>query len=522
MSLRLFIAALALGHSAATLAQPAPDVSADAIRADITFLSDDLLEGRDAGSRGYDIAARYVAARFASLGLTQAVPDSWFQPVTLAVADLDPASPAALIIGGKRFDNGGDVIITASGRELKQGIEAQAVFVGYGLQSTRQKIDDYAGLDLKGKFAVALAGAPVGMPSEIGAHLASEKIMAAQRAGAIGLITIPGTAQLVRRPWERMKDVSAGPVVSWVDAQGQPYVRAPAIRGAATAHAAAAQALLAGSGRTLAALRKEADRRNARPRGFALKPLVRIERTSTLSTATSSNVLAVLPGSDPTLAGEYVLLMAHLDHEGIKQSAKGPDKIYNGAMDNASGVATMLAVAKALSQGGTAPRRPILFAAVTAEEDGLIGAHYLARHPTLPAGARVVSVVNLDMPILTYDFSDVVAFGAEHSTLGPIVERAARASGLSCRPIRCRPKGCSPVPTIIASAGGDTLGLPDDRVRRAGQGRFPAVPQDPLSSAFGPDRPAVQLECGGQVRAGQLPDRAGNRRRGGNTALVCR
>ncbi|APL95917.1 M20/M25/M40 family metallo-hydrolase [Sphingobium indicum] len=426
--------ALVLATPGLALAEPSPAITGEAIRADIGFLADDLLEGRDAGTRGYDIAARYVAARFETLGLRQAVQDSWYQPVTLAVAQLDKDSSPAMTIGGRRFANGDDVAIAAFGREPKQSIEAQAVFVGYGLKSDREKINDYAGLDLKGKFAVALSGSPVGMPSEIGAHLAAEKSLAAQQAGAIGLITIPTTSYLNRTPWEKVRDRAQHPAVSWLDKEGQPYIRTPAIRGTGTVNGAAADALFAGSGKTVAAIRAQAEKEGARPRGFALKPAVRIDRASSVATAPSRNVLAVLPGSDPALSDEYVLLMAHLDHLGVRESAKGPDKVYNGAMDNASGVATMLAVAKAFIESGERPKRSILFAAVTAEEDGLLGSQYLARNPVLPAGGKLVGVVNLDMPILTYDFQDVIAFGADHSTLGPIVEKAAKAEGVSLSP----------------------------------------------------------------------------------------
>lgn len=423
---------LAIATPNIALAEAAPAITGEAIRADIGFLADDLLEGRDAGTRGYDIAARYVAARFETLGLSQAVPGSWYQPVTLAVARLDKGTTPSLTIGDKRFTD--DVAIGAFGRELKQSLSGQAVFVGYGLKSPREKIDDYAGLDLHGKFAVALAGSPVGMPSEVGAHLAAEKSLAAQEAGAIGLITIPSDAFLARTPWEKLRDRMQDPAVSWLDREGKPFVRTPGIRGTAYADAAAAEALLAGSGKSLAAIRAQAAKKGARPKGFALKPTVQLDRASTVATAPSRNVLAVLPGSDPALAQEYVLLMAHLDHLGVKDSAKGPDKIYNGAMDNASGVATMLAVAKAFAESGARPRRSILFAAVTAEEDGLLGSQFLAKNPVLPAGARLVGVVNLDMPILTYDFQDVVAFGAEHSTLGPIVAKAAKAEGIALSP----------------------------------------------------------------------------------------
>lgn len=430
------VALLALALSGMAAAQPpkTPVFSPEEIRADVGFLADDLLEGRDAGTRGYDIAARYVAARFAALGLTQAVKGDWLQPVTLAVADLDKNAPAAFIIGGRRFTNEGDVMIGAIGREPRQTLEAQAVFVGYGLQSAREKIDDYAGLDLRGKIAVALSGAPGGMPSEVAAHLAAEKAVAAQQAGAIGLISIPSPSLLARRPWERLKQAAGGPTVSWIDTDGKPYVRTPGIRIGGYVHGPAAEALLAGSGRTLARIYAQASKKGGRPRGFALKPLVKIERTSIVTTAQSSNVIAILPGSDPALAHEYVLLMAHLDHLGVKPDARGDDKIHNGAMDNASGVATMMAVAKAFAENGDRPRRSILFAAVTAEEDGLLGAQYLAKHPVLPAGGKLVGVINLDMPVLTYDFEDVVAFGAEHSTLGPIVAQAAQAQGIALSP----------------------------------------------------------------------------------------
>ncbi|EZP72073.1 Peptidase M28 [Sphingomonas paucimobilis] len=425
--------ALTLAVPMAAAAQPAA-ISAGQIRADVAFLSDDLLEGRDAGTRGYDIAARYVAARFEALGLHQAVRDSWYQPVTLSVARLAGDRKASLTIGGRRFDNGGDVAIAPFGREPQQALEAQAVFVGYGLKSAREKIDDYAGLDLKGKIAVALSGSPVGMPSEVGAHLAAEKALAAQEAGAIGLITTPTDAMLRRTSWTKIKSRAQEPAVSWLETDGQPFVRTPGIRITATVNDAAADALLAGSGHKLGALRAQAAKKGGRPRGFALKPSVRIERSSSAATAPSRNVVAILPGSDPVLGQEYVLLMAHLDHLGVKDSAPGADKIYNGAMDNASGVATMLAVAKAFAESGHRPKRSILFAAVTAEEDGLLGSQFLAKNPVLPQGGKLVGVVNLDMPILTYDFQDVVAFGAEHSTLGPVVAKAAGAEGVSLSP----------------------------------------------------------------------------------------
>ena len=226
-------------------------------------------------------------------------------------------------------------------------------------------------------------------------------------------------------------------------------------------------------------------------------------------------------------ANEYVLLMAHLDHIGVREprpnDAANADRINNGAMDNATGIATLIEVARAFSRPGNRPRRPILIAAVTAEEKGLLGAQYLARHPVVGNG-RVISVVNLDMPILTYDFQDVTAFGAEHSTMGPIVARAAARMGVALsRPIRCPRRGCSPARTITASS---RQGVPSvflmTGFANGGRERFTALPRAPLSQPARRSDAAVQLAGRGALRAAQLSDRARDRRRGRGAALVCR
>jgi hypothetical protein len=426
------IIALALASTAAITAaqQPAPEprFTADAVRGHVEFLASDLLVGRDAGSPGYDIAALYVATRFEALGLTQAVPDSWYQTVTLTEARR--ADPTATVrIGDKSFAHGGDVVVSVSTREPKLSVAAPAVFAGFGLDAPDQGFDDYRGLDVAGKYVVVLTGSPKGTPSEIGAHLAAEKAAMAEKRGAIGIIQITTRENLKRRPWSRTVEFSGHPALGWVGDDGKPYVRAPGIRASATLHLPAAEALFAGAPTSLKRVLDQADRQGGKPRGFVLAQPVEIAATSTVSTLKSPNVLAVLPGSDPALANEYVLLMAHLDHVGVDATKKDGDTIFNGALDNAAGTATMLEVARAFAESGTRPKRSILFAAVTAEEDGLLGSQFLAKHPVVGDG-RVVGVVNLDMPVLLYDFQDVIAFGAEHSTLGPIVAQAAGAAGV--------------------------------------------------------------------------------------------
>lgn len=430
-------AALCAGllFASGVMAQPtsAPQISPEEVRAHVDFLADDLLEGRNTGSKGYEIAAKYVATRYEALGLKPAGPDgTWYQQVSFAEMTLSRTPEATLSIGGHRFRHGKEVLIGIGAGEPELALDAPVVFAGFGIDSADAGFDDYAGLDVRGKFVAVLSGFPKGTPSDLGAHLSSAKAKMASDRGAIGLITINTRERTKMRPWTRSIESAFEPMISWTQANGEPHRAAPGLRMSATLDTPAAQALFAGAPRTLNAILAEADRKDSRPRGFALKPMAKVERTIARRNFASPNVLAMLPGSDPALANEYVLLMAHLDHVGIDESKKG-DKIHNGAMDNAAGIATMLEVARAMAEGNARPRRPILFAAVTAEEKGLLGSEYLAHHPVTGQG-KVVGVVNLDMPVLLYDFNDVIAFGAERSTLGPIVEKAASAVGVKLSP----------------------------------------------------------------------------------------
>jgi Zn-dependent M28 family amino/carboxypeptidase len=408
----------------------APEFSPEAFRSHVTFLADDRLEGRGSGSRGYDLAALYVASRFEALGLKPGGRDGWYQQVPFLESHLS-GEPGSLTIGGRRFVHGQEIVLTPTQDQAPVAVEAPAVFVGYGLEAPEIGIDDYKGLDVRGKVVVVLGGFPNGLKSDVGAHLNSDKRRVASSHGAVGLVTIRTLSEAKRRPWSRAQETANEPSLDWTGKDGRVYAPAPGLRFRANVDSPAAEALFAGAKTSLGRVLAEADRKGGRPKGFELKPRIAVGQQSAQRRFTSPNVLAVLPGSDPKLAGEYLLLMAHLDHEGMKTSGgeNGGDRIYNGAMDNAVGIATMLEVARAMATSPDRPKRSILFAAVTAEEKGLLGAQYLARNP-LP-GIDVVGVVNLDMPVLLYDFTDVIAFGAEHSTMGAAVARAGRGMGVA-------------------------------------------------------------------------------------------
>lgn len=436
--MRLRAAFFALPLLALSLPAVAEDVtfSPEAVRAHVTFLADDLLEGRDTGSRGFDIASNYVATQFMAMGLKPVgdpATGSYFQKLTVREARLDGTPKVTLNYGGKDvvLDSTASVLVGPSIAERQVSIEAPLVFAGYGFDRPELKLSDYKGLDVRGKIVVVLSGFPKGMNSELGASLAGDKGVVAMRRGAIGVITVPTLADTARRPWERRVELSDSPSKSFLEPGGEPFRRAPGIRAGAVLNPDAATPLFAAAGKNLGAILAAADKTGGRPKGFPMKAKAKIEVASTFKDLATQNVVAVLPGSDPALAGEYVALTAHLDHLGVH--GKGEDKISNGAMDNAAGVATMLEVAKKLSAGGEKPKRSVLFAAFTGEEGGLLGSGYLARNP-VTTGGEIVGLVNFDMPVLTYPFTDVVAFGAENSTLGPMVANAAQKAGITLSP----------------------------------------------------------------------------------------
>lgn len=406
--------------------------SPDRIKADVSFLADDLLEGRNTGTRGYDLAARYVANRFGWLGLQPGNGESWYQDVPFVLSPLKTEAANAITIGGQKFENGVDIVMSGTSVYPDQAFDAELVFVGYGLEDKRFGFDDYRGLDVRGKVVVFLTSLPGGAPSDVIADLASERPRLAESKGALGALAIATPETLKQMSWDRLRVYGSIPRLRWLHPDGRPEVMAPKLQVGGMLGPKAAEALLRNSPLPVDKLNAVIADRNARPKGFALPGKIRYERHSAVEKMKSPNVLGLLHGSDPALANEVILMTAHLDHDGIV-AAKNGDSIMNGAMDNAAGVATMLEAARAFVDSGTRPKRSILFAAVTAEEDGLLGAEYLAHYPTLK-GKMVVGVVNLDMPILTYDFQDVIAFGAEHSTMGPAVERAVAKAGIKLSP----------------------------------------------------------------------------------------
>ncbi len=404
---------------------------------DVRILADDDMEGREAGTRGYAAAAGYVAGRYASIGLEPGGDDgTYFQTLTLrTVRDARPPK-LTLTIDGEDVQAEAYVDFYGGGTVLHEEgeVEAELVFVGYGLQLPEYDRDDFAGVDLKGKIAVRAFGAPSYLNNEELAHLRSTIADRVSAQGAIGMILVwtPKLDQLIAFDMAAQR-ASTTSVMTWERPTGEAYSSAPNLEVRTSLSPSLSRRLMDSSQFTYDALVAAEQTPGAQMPSFAMNAKARITYTNAIERFADNNVIGMLPGTDPGLADQYVVLTGHLDHIGMQDAEEeGDDNTFNGAMDNASGIAALLEVARMMKHNP--PRRPLLFVALAAEEVGLLGSAFHANYPGLPDGASLTVNVNLDMPILTYRFEDVNAFGAERSNIYPYVEAAVEEMGLALTP----------------------------------------------------------------------------------------
>jgi len=404
------------------------------IEADVAFLADDLLEGRAAGTRGYDLAALYVANRFRALGLQPAGDaGSYFQAVPLLEGRRQREGAAFVVRRGGsdlRFAFQDDFLPGINFNAGSHAVTAPMVFVGQAVHAPELDHDDFAGVDVAGKIAVYFSGAPSGFPDTQRAFHASgrQKMEALAARGAVGAVSLGNPVDEAKYPWARGARNWQMPGMRLLDEDGAPIDAYPGIRATASLGVHAARKLFEGA--EMDADEVFARRESGTLRAFDLPGQATLSGSTALSRLESSNVVGLLPGSDPALAAEHVVFTAHLDHVGIGAEVDG-DGIYNGAFDNALGTAVMLEAANELL-AGPAPRRSMLFVAVTAEERGLLGAEYFATRPTVPG--PLVANINMDMPVFLADVTDVVPIGVEHSTLEADVQAAAAGLGIGLTP----------------------------------------------------------------------------------------
>ncbi len=391
----------------------------------VQFLADDKLRGRETGSAGHRRAVSYIADTFKRAGLKPAGGISYLQPVAFRARKvMEEGCSLAILRDGKAEPLIlGDEAVLSMRIEHAPRIEAPLVFAGYGMTVPEMNYDDLAGLDLKGKVVVLLSGGSPSIPGPLKAHYQSVRWAALKRAGALGVISIQNPrGQDI--PWERSKLARFRTSVSLADPSlGENTGQQLAV----TINPASAEKLFTGSGHSFQEILSLADKGEPLPR-FALPSTIRAVVKFKSTSLTSHNVIGILPGNDPALQNEYVVLTAHLDHIGAGEPIDG-DGIYNGAMDNASGVATLIETAMTLREQQKRFRRPVVFLAVTAEENGLLGSKYFAVRPTMAAGAMVANI-NVDMFLPLFPLRGLIVQGLEESDLASDLRRVGESIGI--------------------------------------------------------------------------------------------
>lgn len=401
-------------------------VRPDQFKAHIQYLADDKLRGRQPGTEGYQMAVDYVTKQLQSLGVKPAGDNgSYVQKVRLRRAFLQPEPLLALIEDKKvptPLHPEEDFIFYPNPEQAQVFVQTPLVFAGYGITAPELQYDDYQGLDVVGKIVVVLRGAPKAFPSTVAAA-SQDLLMIMQNAArhrAAGVLVVSPN------PKAQLPGVKRG-VYSVLDSKGKvaasrSYLPGVGLQVVGAATVATLQKLLlsaqSDTGRVLTTLR------GGKPASLPLRTVAKVDFGSTYKDLDSYNVVGQLPGSDKVLGKEYVVHSAHLDHLGVSTAVKG-DSIYNGAHDNASGVASVLEIARVYSQLKQRPKRSVLFVLQTGEELGLLGSAYFAAHPTVPK-ANIVADVNTDMPTIIAPLLSVVPLGAQHSTLMQPVQRAAK------------------------------------------------------------------------------------------------
>jgi Zn-dependent M28 family amino/carboxypeptidase len=417
--------------SAAQQNSSAPHFDGNSWWSHVKFLADDSLEGRDTGSEGLRKAQAYAVEQLQKAGLEPAGANGFYQPVRFNQYEVDEAkSSLALVTGGqsKLLSFADDAFINTRSTRASASLSAPLVFIGYGLQIPEKNLDELAGLDLQGKIVVYLAGSPSDIPTALASHYqtAGERWKSLRAAGAIGTISIFNPASM-DIPWSRISVNRNHPSMDLADPE---FYETPGLQLGVSFNPASAEKLFEGSGHTFAEIAALGKDRKPLPH-FALSNSLKANAIILSKSLESSNIVAKLTGSDPTLKNEFVVLSAHIDHVGIGAPING-DRIYNGAMDNGSGSALAMDIAASLKAHPEKVQRSILFVLVTAEEKGLLGSKYFATHPTV-APKSIVADVNVDMFLPIVPLKILKVGGLEESDLG--TRAAAIAQSMGIKPI---------------------------------------------------------------------------------------
>lgn len=475
-------------------------ITAEAIRGHVRFLASDALEGRGPASKGDTLAQQYIASQFEAAGLKPAgTGGSWFQPFDIVGIDGHPSEMKFTGAKGtppitlKFWD---DMIAWAGEHQEVSKLEgSELVFVGYGIQAPEYQWDDLKGADLRGKTLLVMNNDPEDDPKLFAGKTRlwygrwDYKFDMAQKLGAAGCLIIHTTPS-AGYPWQVVQ-------TSWTGEQFDlPFADGPRVKVKAFVTEDAARKLAKAAGQDLDALRRAAQSREFKPVSLGLA--VSTSFKNVVQTKQTANVVGLLPGADPRLSKEVVVFTAHHDHLGRKAEAKpNEDPIYNGAVDNASGVAAMLTVLRAMSAQPKPPKRSVLFAAVAAEESGLLGSQYLVEHPPAPVGLMAVDI-NIDGANIWGRTKDVSVIGLGKSNVDDVIVKLSKAQGRTVKPDELSDRGFFyrsdqfnfarwGVPAAYFTSGHDFIGKPDGwgkKVREEWEDKHYHQPSDELTDSW--------------------------------------
>ena len=417
----------------ASAALPAADLVKEGNRwwGHIQVIASDAMQGRNTGSPGHAAAAGFVASEFERAGLKPAGTKAYLQPVKFKTAQIVEAeSSLAYVRNGQvtPLKLGPDAALGVRAG-LAETFEGEAVFVGYALSIPEKNFDDYAGLDLRGKVVVYVAGGPTDLPGNLRSHYSfrSERWKTLQKLGAAGAVAIPNPKNS-DIPWERASLARVNPTMDLAEESmdnlyGQKF--------SATINPAIAEQLFTGTGHSFAELLAVADQGKPLPH-FPMNLRFRATEKMKFGDVESQNVAGMIEGSDPILKNEVIVYGAHLDHLGVGAPING-DSIYNGAMDDGSGIASLIEVATLFKEQKLKPKRSVLFLAVTGEEKGMLGSTYFNAMPTVK---NIVGEINMDMYLPLFPLKRLEVIGLDDSTLGDDIRAVAKKAGILIQPER--------------------------------------------------------------------------------------
>jgi Zn-dependent M28 family amino/carboxypeptidase len=491
---RLALSLMMVAGPAALAAPPEPSAKRiDAWWAHVEAIANDEMEGRLTGSPGYDRAAAYVVDQFKALKLKPAGVDGYYQPVELFEQRFDAAASTASLksaSGETKLVVPQDVYFRGS-YPMPATVDAPLVFAGYGLSIPEAGYDDFKDLDVKGKVVVVLSGGPSTISGALKSDARSARPRLLAERGAVGIIALT-TPKQVEILWERQTAISSQPSMYLADVALR-EVQTPFM--AATFAPTKSELLFAGSGHSFAELSALSDTSKPLP-VFELPGRFAATITVATKSVKSANIIAQLPGSDPKLKAENVVISAHLDGLGVGEPVKG-DTIYNGTFDNAIGVASVIEIAKSFVAAKKKPKRSILFTIVTAEEKGLLGSRYFAKKPTIPAQSLVADL-NFDMPLPIFPLTGVTPLGFEESSLGEDAKAVAAQMGLPIVPDPLPDRNAfirsdqysfirEGIPSLFMKYG-FVVGSPEGNAEKAWRANIYHSPQDSL------DQPVMKAE----------------------------